>query len=110
MKIQSGAAEAKMSNHPKHPTVVVPNIGPMDHAWDILGEWQAELELPEGDAPVRGKVTFRSWTDAELELDPRAAAVAGIPSNVALQRTSDIHRTDAGGGALQWALRAPACN
>ena len=51
-----------MPRHRKHPTVVVPNIGPMDHAWDVLGEWQAELELPEGETPVRGKVTFRSWT------------------------------------------------
>jgi hypothetical protein len=59
---------------------------------------------------VPGKVTFRSWTRAELELDPRAAAVAGIPASVALERASDIHRTDAGGGALQWVLRAPACN
>ena len=99
-----------MPKTPKHPTVVVPTIGPMDHAWDVLGEWQAELEAPEGEAPVRGKVTFRSWTNAELELDPRAAAVAGIPASVALERESDIHRTDAGGGALQWVLRAPACN
>ena len=29
---------------PRHPTVLVPNIGPMDHAWDLLGEWQAEFE------------------------------------------------------------------
>jgi hypothetical protein len=51
---------------PRHPTVQVPNIGPMDHAWDLLGEWQAEFELPETESPVHGKVTFRSWTDAEL--------------------------------------------
>jgi hypothetical protein len=37
---------------PRHPTVQVPNIGPMDHAWDLLGEWQAELELPETEDPV----------------------------------------------------------
>ena len=49
---------------PRHPTVQVPNIGPMDHAWDLLGEWQAEFELPETESPVHGKVTFRSWTDA----------------------------------------------
>ena len=52
----------------KHPTVLVPNVGPMDHAWDVLGEWQAELELPEGDEPLRGTVTFRSWAEGELEL------------------------------------------
>ena len=50
----------------KHPTIAVPDIGLMDHAWDLLGEWQAEFELPDADSPVRGKVTFRSWTDAEL--------------------------------------------
>ena len=52
----------------RHPTVLVPNIGPMDHAWDLLGEWQTEFELPETESPVHGKVTFRSWTDAELQL------------------------------------------
>ena len=95
---------------PKHPTVLVPNIGPMDHAWDLLGEWQAEFELPETEAPVHGKVTFRSWTDAELQLDPIEAAIAGIPSNVPLERASEIHLTDAGGGALQWVLHAPSTN
>ena len=54
----------------RHPTVQVPNIGPMDHAWDLLGEWQAEFELPETESPVHGKVTFRSWTDAELSWIP----------------------------------------
>jgi hypothetical protein len=95
---------------PKHPTVQVPNIGPMDHAWDLLGEWQAELETPDGDEPVHGKVTFRSWTDAELQLEPLEAAMAGLPSTVPLERASDIHLTDAGGGALQWVLLAPSCN
>ena len=44
---------------PRHPTVLVPNIGPMDHAWDLLGEWQAEFELPETESPVHGKVMFK---------------------------------------------------
>ena len=95
---------------PRHPTVQVPNIGPMDHAWDLLGEWQAEFELPETEDPVHGKVTFRSWTDAELRLDPVEAAIAGIPSTVPLERASEIHLTDAGGGALQWVLHAPSTN
>ncbi len=94
----------------KHPTVQVPNIGPMDHAWDVLGEWEAELELPEGDEPVHGKMTFRSWTDAELRFDPVEAAMAGLPTTVPLRRASDVHLTDAGGGALQWVLLAPSCN
>jgi hypothetical protein len=95
---------------PRHPTVQVPNIGPMDHAWDLLGEWQAEFELPETESPVHGKVTFRSWTDAELMLDPIEAAIAGIPATVPLERASEIHLTDAGGGALQWVLHAPSTN
>src|SRR5919109_529303 len=94
----------------RHPTVVVPDIGPMDHAWDLLGEWQAEFEVPEMETPVRGKVMFRSWTDAELQLDPIEAAIAGIPSSVPLERASEIHLTDAGGGALQWVLHAPSTN
>ena len=28
----------------KHPTLIIPNIGPMDHAWDLLGEWRIALE------------------------------------------------------------------
>ena len=95
---------------PRHPTVLVPNIGPMDHAWDLLGEWQAEFELPETESPVHGKVTFRSWTDAELQLDPIEAAIAGSPSSVPQERASEIHLTDAGGGALQWVLHAPSTN
>ena len=86
--------------HKQHPTVQVPNIGPMDHAWDLLGEWQAEFGLPETESPVHGKVTLSSWTDAELQLDPIEAA---MPESV--QRTagtrSEIHLTDAGGGALR---------
>ncbi len=94
----------------RHPTVEVPNIGPMDHAWDLLGEWDAELEVPEGEAPVHGIVRFNSWADAELAWDPIEAAIAGIPASVALERASRIHLTDAGGGALQWVLHAPTCN
>jgi len=93
---------------PKHPTVVVPNVGPMDHAWDVLGEWQVELEPPDGDEPLRGTVTFRSWAEGELKLEPSAAAAIGVPGRITLERTSDVHRTDAGGGALQWVLLASA--
>ena len=95
---------------PRHPTVEVPNIGPMDHAWDLLGEWEAELEAPDGESAVHGKVMFSSWADAELQWDPVEAAVAGIPASVPLERASEIHLTDAGGGALQWVLHAPTCN
>src|SRR4026209_1807129 len=94
----------------KHPTIRVPDIGLMDHAWDLLGEWQAEFELPDADSPVRGQGTFRSWPHAELHLDPIEAAIAGIPSNVSLERASEVHLTDAGGGALQWVLHAPSTN
>lgn len=95
---------------PRHPTVQVPDIGPMDHAWDLLGEWEAEIERQEGEVPVHGTVTFNSWTDAELQWDPIEAAIAGIPATVELERASEIHLTDAGGGALQWVLHAPSCN
>jgi hypothetical protein len=94
----------------KHPKIVVPDVGPMDHAWDLLGEWQAEFDVPEASEPVRGKMTFRSWTDAELVFDPEAAAQAGIPPSLELERTSEVFLTDAGGGALQWVLHAPSTN
>jgi hypothetical protein len=95
---------------PKHPIVQVPDIGPMDHAWDLLGEWRTELDLPNGEDTLHGTVTFRTWANAELAFDPLEAALAGLPASVPLERASDIHLTDAGGGALQWVLVAPSCN
>jgi hypothetical protein len=95
---------------PKHPTVLVPDIGPMDHAWDLLGDWEAEVELPDSDNAIRGKMTFSSWMEAELRLDPVDAAIAGMPERVSLERASEVFLTDAGGGALQWVLHAPTCN
>ena len=44
------------------------------------------------------------------EVYPIEAAIAGIPSSVPLERASEIHLTDAGGGALQWVLHAPSTN
>jgi hypothetical protein len=82
----------------------------MDHAWDLLGEWVAEVESPESDTPLRGKVTFRSWTEAELDFDEVEALLMGIPAHLPLERASEIYQTDAGGGALQWVLLAPTCN
>ena len=38
------------------------------------------------------------------------SAIAGLPSSVPLERASEIHLTDAGGGALQWVLHAPSTN
>ena len=89
---------------PKHPTVDVPNIGPMDHAWDILGEWDIEFEVPFTDDSVPGTIRFRSWMEADLELEPWSAAAAGLPEHATLERASRVHLTDAGGGALQWVL------
>ena len=40
----------------------------------------------------------------------REAAIAGIPASVPLERASEVHLTDAGGGALQWVLHAPSTN
>lgn len=89
----------------KHPTVEIPNIGPMDHAWDVLGEWQVEFEGGGNDG-IPGLLQVDSWTEATLELDPWGAAVAGLPERVDLERASRVHLTDAGGGALQWVFVA----
>lgn len=90
----------------KHPTIEVPGLGPMDHAWDLLGEWETELEWPPREEPVRGRVTFRSWGEAELRFEPAEAESAGVPQKVTLRRASPVERTDAGGGALEWTLKA----
>jgi hypothetical protein len=87
---------------PKHPTVDIPNVGPMDHAWDVLGAWAVEFELPVHDDAIPGKLTVVSWKEAELELDPWSAAAVGLPERILLERASRVHLTDAGGGALQW--------
>ncbi len=91
---------------PKHPTVEIPNIGPMDHAWDVLGEWNVDLEIPFHEHPVSGVLQIHSWMEAELELEPWGAASSGLPEKVTLERASRVHLTDAGGGALQWVLMA----
>ena len=46
---------------PKHPTVEVPNIGPMDHAWDVLGDWTVDFEIPFHSDAVSGVLNVRSW-------------------------------------------------
>ena len=93
---------------PRHPTIDVPNIGPMDHAWDLLGEWHLEIEHPELTSPIEGMLVFPSWTEAEIRFDPLDAATGNLPPQILLERASRIHLTDAGGGALQWVLLAPA--
>ena len=78
----------------------------MGSAWRVA----SGVRAPETESPVHGKVTFGRGPSAELELDPIEAAIAGIPSSVPLERASEIHLTDAGGGALQWVLHAPSTN
>ncbi|MGH7562591.1 MAG: hypothetical protein ACRENB_16405 [Gemmatimonadales bacterium] len=94
----------------KHPTVIVPNIGPVDHAWDLLGEWRIAFERMETGRPRRARLLCWSWDSMELELEPADAAIEGVPRWIELRRTSKVHRTDAGGGALQWVLMAPRCS
>ena len=88
----------------RHPTVDIPNIGPMDHAWDILGDWTVDVEIPFHDEAVPALLQIRSWKEAELEIEPWSAAAVGLPERVTLERASRVHLTDAGGGALQWVL------
>ena len=78
---------------PKHPTVEVPNIGSMDHAWDVLGDWTVDFEVPFHTDAVYGVLSVRSWMEAELELDPWGAAAAGLPEKVVLERASRVPRT-----------------
>ena len=73
-----------------------------------MGEWQADFDLPEAIAGAR-KVTFRRY-GRRAPARSVEAAIAGIPSSVPLERASEIHLTDAGGGALQWVLHAPSTN
>lgn len=94
----------------RHPTVAVPDVGPMDHAWDALGEWKVELELAERGGKVRGELVLSEWGVGELRLDVADATRAGLPPSVSLSRSSEVERTDAGGGALAWMMHAPAEN
>ena len=90
----------------RHPVVTIPDVGSMDHAWDILGPWEVDLELLERNDRVPGELAFNSWDEAELRLDEERASVMGVPSVVRLERDSEIERTDAGGGALEWMMEA----
>lgn len=90
----------------RHKTVTVPDIGVVDHAWDILGVWEAELELLAASQRVRGQLAFRSWDHAELELEEESAAAAGVPSTVKLSRETIVERSQAGGGAFEWFMSA----
>lgn len=94
----------------RHPTVAVPDVGPMDHAWDALGEWKVELELAERGRKVRGELVLSEWGVGELRLDAAEATRAGLPPSVSLSRAGEVERTDAGGGALSWMMHAPAVN
>lgn len=90
----------------RHPVVTIPDVGSMDHAWDVLGPWDVDLELLERNDRVPGELAFNSWDEAELRLDETLASAAGVPSLVRLERDSEIERTDAGGGALEWMMGA----
>jgi hypothetical protein len=90
----------------KHPVVSIPDVGSMDHAWDILGPWEVDLELLERNDRVPGELAFNSWDEAELRLDAARASVLGVPAVLRLERDSEIERTDAGGGALEWMMEA----
>jgi len=94
----------------RHPTVAVPDVGPMDHAWDALGEWTVELEPAARGGKVRGELVLSEWGVGELRLDAADATRAGLPASVSLSRSSEVERTDAGGGALAWMMHAPAVN
>ena len=87
---------------PKHPTIEIPNVGPMDFAWDVLGEWDLEFDIPFHDEPLVGHLTVHSWMEADMALEAWGATLAGLPERVSLDRASRVHLTDAGGGALQW--------
>jgi hypothetical protein len=82
----------------------------MDHAWDALGEWKVELELAERGRKVRGELVLSEWGVGELRLDAADASQAGLPPSVSLSRSSEVERTDAGGGALAWMMHAPSVN
>ena len=90
----------------KHPVVTIPDVGSMDHAWDVLGPWEVDLELLERNDRLPGELAFNSWDEAELRLDAERASVMGVPAVVRLERDSEIERTDAGGGALEWMMEA----
>jgi hypothetical protein len=95
-----------MFNPMRHKTVTVPDIGTVDHAWDILGEWEAELELLAASQRIRGHLAFRSWDKAELALAADEAAQAGVPARVFLSRETTVERSQAGGGAFEWFMSA----
>ena len=94
----------------QHPTVEVPDVGVMDHAWDALGDWEIEVELAERGRKVRGALVMSGWDAGVLTLDPARAGDAGLPRSVPLERSSEVERSEVGGGALAWMMHAPTMN
>ncbi len=94
----------------QHPTVDVPGVGVMDHAWDALGEWQIEVELGERGRKVRGQLVLTDWGVGELKLEPGKAGDPALPRCVPVERTSEVERTEVGGGALAWMMHVPTMN
>lgn len=89
---------------PRHPTIAVPNVGLLDHAWDLLGDWSIVLEPADGGAAVAARLTVSSWETVTLDCRIGAGAMLGWPDRIRLARVTPIRRTEAGGGALEWEL------
>lgn len=90
----------------QHPTVEIPDIGPIDHAWDLLGCWRVTLTPTYAVVPVSGTLTLDSWEGGELEFDDGLATALGWPSQLRLSRDGDVTWSDAGGGAIAFTLRS----
>ncbi len=91
---------------PRHPLIAIPDVGPMDHAWDLLGDWQAVLapaDRPD-EWPVRLQVP--SWEAIALERTAADGPDGHAASLLLLERISRIRRVPDGGGALAWACAA----
>ncbi len=88
----------------RHPTISVPDQGLMDHAWDLLGPWPAVVEGADLLVPVTGHVEFASWDEGTFMLEAAGASALGLGALLPLVRTGAVHRTQAGGGALEWDL------
>jgi hypothetical protein len=99
-----------MKQGKQHPTVEIPDVGEMDHAWDALGAWEIDLELAEHGKRVKGELRIADWMEGELRLEAAHAGDAGLPPLVPLTRASEVERSEAGGGALAWVMHAPSLN
>jgi len=89
----------------KHPVIVVPDVGEVDHAWDLLGPWRVIVLRDGAQEPIHGALAWASWECGTLEIPGNGSDRPALRE--LLTRVSSVQRAAAGGGALTFLVEGP---